>query len=156
MVEGPVVNDCQPLVMNDGTKRKYPTHSHTLLFLKWPRFYSVLPSHTHARWSDIFIHNPTTRLFGSFLPLNGETESHCLLLSVLCSSAPWLPSDRPVGPINRYVSVLIFACLWNRKGGTKERERERVADMVDMLPAIVAERGPGIKEGQCSFGSQSC
>lgn len=35
-------------------------------------------------------------------------------------------------------------------------ESKRVADMVDTLPAIVAQSRSGIKKGQADFSSQSC
>lgn len=100
---------------NQISKRPY----YAVLSFKWPSFdpcYQATHIHTHRPGGQIYSSITKGRLFGSFLPLNEETEPHCLLLIVLCVSALRLPRDLPVGP-NRYVFVLISACLWNRKEG---------------------------------------
>ena len=69
---------------------------------------------------------------------------------MLCVSAPWLPRDRPVGPIILGVCAYLCVSLEQERERERESERERcvfgLADMVDMLPAIVTQRRPGITE----------
>lgn len=143
-------------------RHKTPLCAHTVLS-EGPRFggqhdvcsitFLVLPGLTH-RCSDIFIHNQSLTIWVSPSACTGR-QNH-IVPFLLCFVFLHHGFQRKAGWPNKWlcVSVLISACLWNRK------EKEilffcPLADMVDMLPAIVAPRRPKIEEGHCSFSSQT-